>query len=81
MTNASQLPNLAFKNRRLVEQSCKAGCFKCCKVFAMQDVQSHTDNGQTCLCPGCGHDCVVAECSGFDISEESLRKASKVIFG
>ena len=81
MISASHLPSVAFKNKSMVEQSGKAGCFRCCKVFGPKEVAHHTDGGQTCVCPNCGHDCVVGDASGFEVSEENLQKASKVIFG
>ena len=71
----AQLPNLAFKNRRLVEQSQIAGCFHCGKTFSPQDVKQYTDNEQTSICPLCGVDAVLGDMAGFAITEQSLQHA------
>lgn len=81
MITASQLPSMAFKNKGMVERSAAVGCYRCCKVLSPSDVTSHTDQGQTCVCPGCGHDCLVGDSCGFVVTEESMRHACKVIFG
>ena len=75
-----ELPFMAFRNRRMVEQSGTAGCFKCGKVFPSSEVKDYTDAGQTCCCPSCGHDCVVSESCGYELTEESLKRASEHIF-
>lgn len=79
-TPVQQLMNLAFKNRRLVQQSAKAGCIFCCKVYESTDIKNYTDNDQTCLCPHCGTDTVLGDMGGYAITEENLNKANQYWF-
>ena len=71
-----QFPTIAMKNKRLIEQSNNAGCFKCIKIFSKSEVKDYTDNNQTVLCPYCGIDSVVGDMCGFELSEEILQKAN-----
>lgn len=71
-----QFPQLAMKNRKLIEQSKNAGCFKCMQIFPSTDVKEYTDNDQTVLCPLCGVDSVVGDMCGFNLSEHVLRNAN-----
>lgn len=79
-TPVQQLMNLAFKNRRLVQQSTSAGCLFCCKIFESKDVVAFTDADQTCLCPNCGTDTVLGDMGGYAINEENLKKANQYWF-
>lgn len=76
----AQIPTLAFKNRRLVESSQKAGCYCCGKLFPPQEIKEYTDNGHTSLCPHCGVDAVLGDMAGFPLSEESLKNAQDYWF-
>lgn len=81
MMPVHQLPCLAFENKKEVDKSSAAGCFKCCAVFKPDEVKEYTDDGKTCVCPKCGCDCVIGDKSGYELSESSLLKAKSVIFG
>jgi hypothetical protein len=76
MIGINQFPQFSMKNRHLVEQSTSAGCFHCCKIFTAKEITKYTDNNKTCLCPFCEIDSVVG-ISGFDITEDLLKKAKK----
>lgn len=73
----SQFATLAINNRRLVEQSDKAGCFHCLKIFSISEIKNYTDNEKTIICPLCGVDSVVGDKCGFELSEEILKNANQ----
>lgn len=75
MVGINQFPQLSMKNRPLVEQSTSAGCFHCCKIFAITEITKYTDNNKTCLCPHCDIDSVVGNMCGFELTEDILKKA------
>lgn len=75
MIGIMQFPTLAINNRQLVEQSTKAGCFHCLKIFDVSEIKSYTDNEKTMICPLCGIDSIVGNMCGFELSEEILQKA------
>jgi hypothetical protein len=75
--NIRQFPLLAMKNRRLVEQSTKAGCFHCLKIFNIAEIKEYTDKDTTVICPLCGVDSVVGDMCGFELTEEILQTAHK----
>lgn len=71
-----QFPQLAMKNKKLIQQSNNAGCFKCLKIFPTNEVKDYTDNGETVLCPYCGIDSVVGDMCGFNLSVDALKSAN-----
>jgi hypothetical protein len=75
MIGITQFPTLAMNNRKLVEQSVKAGCFHCLKIFNVSEIKNYTDNEKTIICPLCGIDSIVGDMCGFELSEEILQKA------
>lgn len=70
-----------MKNKNIISQSNKVGCYHCCKTFNYSDIKNFTDNDQTALCPFCSVDCIIADSQGVNISEEFLIKAKKFWFG
>ena len=81
LTGITQFPTLALKNRQLVEQSTKAGCFHCLKIFNVSEIKDYTDNEKTIICPSCGIDSVVGDMCGFELSEDILKKARQFWYG
>jgi hypothetical protein len=77
----NQFPQMAMNNRNIVEQSKKAGCFCCVKIFDVKDIKEYTDNGKTVICPLCGVDTVIGDMCGFDLNESTLKKANVFWFG
>lgn len=80
MTGVTQFPQLAIKNKNIVSQSTKAGCYHCCKIFDVKEIQNYTDNGQTVICPLCAVDAVIGDMCGVVLNEEILNKAKKFWF-
>lgn len=70
-----QFPQLAMKNRQIVQQSTNAGCFKCLKIFSTKEINQYTDGEQTVLCPYCQTDSVVGDMCGFKLTEDILKTA------
>lgn len=63
-------------NRSSLETEQKCGCFYCEKTFSSFDIKDWIPEGKsgTALCPHCGIDAVIGESSGYDITDEFLRK-------
>jgi hypothetical protein len=80
MTTITQFAHLAIKNKNIVSQSIKAGCYHCSKIFDIKEIQNYTDNGQTVICPFCGIDAVIGDMCGVVLTEELLNKANKFWF-
>lgn len=75
------LPKLSIKNKNIINQATKVGCYHCCKIFTPAEITNFTDNDQTAICPFCSVDCVVTEDQGLKLSEEFLKKARNFWFG
>jgi hypothetical protein len=71
---------LAFRNKSEIAFANKCGCYSCLAVFDKKEIKEWTDGGETALCPRCSIDSVIAEGTGFDLSEENLRKANQYWF-
>jgi Zn finger protein HypA/HybF involved in hydrogenase expression len=77
MTGITQFPILAIKNRQIVEQSTKVGCFHCLQIFDAKEISCYTDNDKTVICPKCGVDSVVGDACGFKLTEQILKTAKQ----
>ena len=64
----------SYHNRGEIEQSSLCGCFSCKRTFLSSEVEDFIDDGETALCPYCGVDAVIGDASGFQPSEDFLRK-------
>ncbi len=71
-----QAAKLAFKNKSEISFSTKCGCYYCLAVFEKSEIKEWTDGGETALCPRCSIDSVIADSTGFELTEENLRKAN-----
>ena len=68
-------------NKAQVEQSKQCSCFHCLKVFPPSEIAEWCDlEEDTALCPYCGIDSVLADASGYEITEELLRKMNAYWF-
>ncbi len=63
-------------NRSSFEAEQKCGCFYCGKTFPSSEIKDWISEGKigTALCPYCGIDAVIGEFSGYDITDDLLRK-------
>ncbi len=63
-------------NKSLLKTEQKCGCFYCKKVFSSSEIKDWIDEGNigTALCPYCLIDSVIGESTGYDITEDFLRK-------
>lgn len=80
MMGTYDMPKFSLNNRKEVSFCAKAGCYKCCNIFEVKEINEYTDNGNTCLCPKCKFDTVVADMDGT-LTEARLKKANNYWFG
>lgn len=65
-------------NKELITKSTKCGCFCCMKIFEPGEIEEWIDpNDDTALCPYCDIDSVIGDASGYEITEEFLRKMNE----
>ena len=64
----------SLRNRMEIERSSQCGCFSCKRTFLSSEVEDFIDDGETALCPYCCVDAVIGDASGFQPSEDFLRK-------
>lgn len=67
-------PN-SFKNRDLISEDTKCGCYHCLRIFHGRDIKQwikERDGGQTAVCPFCMVDSVVVYSDEVTLTE--LRK-------
>ena len=68
-------------NKQQVMQSKTCGCFYCLRMFEPSEIVDWCDLAEdTALCPYCGIDSILAEASGFKITEELLRQMNEYWF-
>ncbi len=73
-------------NRKVLEQDKRCGCYCCLKVFSPSEIEEwcaeEYDGGEiTAICPYCSVDSILAESSGFPLTQEFLEKMQKRWFG
>jgi hypothetical protein len=69
-------------HRTEIQASSACGCFYCCSNFQPAIIEEWVDEnesgeGQTALCPVCGIDSVIGDCSGFSVAPEFLRRMNQ----
>lgn len=69
-----------FRNYMQIALSEECGCFHCLKKFPPYAIKIWADKGETALCPYCGMDSVLADRSGFPLTEEFLTAMKKRFF-
>jgi hypothetical protein len=62
----------SIRHRAEVEASDRCGCFYCERIFAREQIEEWTDDGDTALCPHCGIDAALGSASGYEISAAFL---------
>jgi len=81
----------SFGNRVAISQSSLCACFFCLKTFPGEAIRDWCDQprdvahgedalGMTAMCPFCGIDSVLGDQSGFELSEEFLKKMKQFWF-
>jgi len=70
--------SIHHKQELLSSSDC--GCFYCSAVFAPQQIQDWTDDGDTALCPRCGIDSVIGSAAGFPLTKEFLGRMKSYWF-
>lgn len=65
-------------NKEQITKSSKCGCFCCIKIFNPDEIEEWIDPDEdTALCPYCDIDSVLGDASGYEITEEFLRKMNE----
>lgn len=76
---------VARNNREALEVSANCGCFFCLTIFSPTEIRDWCDDydkeSNTAICPHCGIDSVLAQSSGFPLTEEFLTKMKWTWFG
>ena len=67
------------KNKEMLSNDKKCGCFYCLKIFNSKEISDWLEDG-TALCPYCLVDSVIGESSNYPITKEFLEKMQKYWF-
>lgn len=78
--NVEKAAILAFRNKKMIEESNQAGCYYCLEIFPTSEVVQFTDNGQTAICPRCGVDAILPSSAGL-ITADFLKQSKLYWFG
>jgi hypothetical protein len=64
------------RHREELEQSDVCGCFYCCRIFTVAEIERWLPEGSgTAFCPHCGIDSVMGSASGYPVSEPQFLQA------
>ena len=69
-----------LRNRKEIEASETCACLSCCETFASSEVVEYIDHGETALCPICGIDAVIGDCTGVSMDLNTLSELNKEFF-
>lgn len=62
-------------NKSMLSKDKKCGCFYCLAIFDPSEIREWvSEREDTAICPYCGIDSVIGECSGYPITKEFLKK-------
>ena len=75
-----QIHSHTLRNRTEIEASDKCVCICCCEIFKASEVADFIDEGETALCPICGIDAVIGDCTGISMDSGTLNKFHKEFF-
>ncbi len=65
-------------NKDQITKSSRCGCFYCVKIFSPDEIDEWIDPDEdTALCPYCDIDSVIGDASGYEITEEFLKKMNE----
>lgn len=69
-------------HRSAILKDKKCGCFYCMKIFSPEEITEWIEDkiDGTAICPYCGIDSIIGECSGFPIIKEFLQDMNKHFF-
>ena len=71
-----------YDNKKYLINDTKCGCFYCLKIFDPKLIKEcSNEKSGTALCPYCGIDSVIAEKSGYKITDEFMNEMHKFWFG
>lgn len=74
--------NHSMDHKEQILQDQKCGCFCCMEIFNPEEIVEWVpDRFGTALCPYCGIDSIIGECSGYPITKEFLEQMNKRWFG
>ena len=76
MTHLQSAHQYCTDNRIQLQTKQRCGCFYCGKIFSSSEIKDWINEGKsgTALCPYCGTDSVIGASSGYDITDDFLRK-------
>ena len=69
-----------LRNRKEIEASDNCACISCMGAFPASEVEAYIDDGETALCPLCGIDAVIGDCTGISMDPTTLNKLNKEFF-
>lgn len=69
-----------IKNRTVIEQSSRCGCYYCTRTFTPDTIVEWTKDNSA-ICPHCGIDAVVPDASGLPIGGDQLAEMYDHWFG
>ena len=69
-----------MRNRKEIEASYNCVCISCCEIFYASKVEDYIDEGETALCPICGIDAVIGDCTGISMDSNTLSELNKEFF-
>ena len=69
-----------LRNRKEIEASDNCVCISCCEIFYAAAVEDYIDEGETALCPICGIDAVIGDCTGISMDTETVNELNKEFF-
>ena len=75
-----QMHSHTLRNRKEIEASHSCVCISCCEIFPASEVVDYIDEGETALCPICGIDAVIGDCTGISMDRETINELHKEYF-
>ncbi len=66
--------SLCTRNREMLLNRDKCGCFYCLSIYDPAEIKDWTDDGKTALCPCCGIDSVIYETEQYPLTTEFLKE-------
>lgn len=75
-----RLHSHTLRNRKEIEASDNCVCISCCEIFHASKVEDYIDKGETALCPICGIDAVIGDCTGISMDSATLKELHKEFF-
>jgi hypothetical protein len=70
----------SIRNRTQLKNSKLAGCYYCLRIYDPTEIYAWVDDNTTALCPYCGMDSVLGDCSPYAITPEKLGELRKQWF-